>query len=445
MSAVRRTLARSVRCTLYALALVAAPAEAQFALYRLLPQAPAVEAIGSSTQVDVSANGRSIVFTTTANNWFAGQQPGDRIIVADLVTDALESASRTSAGTPLNGNASGPVASADARYIAFTSQANNLDVGTPTSGAHVVRKDRSSGQLLLVSASAAGTPAAGSAGGQARYASISGDGRFVVFSSDASNLVAGDLPGTEDIFVKDLDTGAIEAVSRDINGAFTSAGVAFQTSHSISADGRWVLFQSSAANLVAGVGGGVIQVYLRDLQTGSTELVSRSTAGVPAGSQSDVGAISPSGRFVSFRSFATNLDGAAGSGVYIRDRIAATTVSIPKPVVDGVAANTCRESDVSDAGTVILACVFPSPIADQVVLHVPGSAGTPFLISSDANDVRGNAISGASVAVDASGLSMVFESLASNLSATDGNGESDVFVLIALEFLERIFRDGFED
>jgi hypothetical protein len=424
-----------------------APAiQAQFLFGRLVPDPPAVEANAPSADVDVSVDGRTIVFASSANNWFPGQQPGDAIIAVDLVSGAIQSRSRTSVGVPLNGNSYEPVVSGDGRYVVFTTQASNLDVGVATSGAQIVRKDRDSGALVLVSASAAGVPASGSASGQARYPSVSADGRFVAFSSDASNLVAGDLAGTEDIFVKDLQTGAIEAVSRDANGAFTASGVTFQTSHSISADGRFVLFQSSAANIVPGIGSGTIRVYLRDRQAGTTELVSRNSAGDAAGSQSDIGAISPDGRFVSFRSFATNL-GASGGGsrVFVRDRATSTTTPVPLPTVDGVVATGCRESDVSDAGTVLISCFFALPVRDQVLLHVPGAAGMPFLVSSDAADQRGDDASGATLAVDASGLSMVFESIATNLVPEDGNGTSDVFVLVAPEVLERIFADGFEE
>jgi Tol biopolymer transport system component len=427
------------------LALAPAPVAAQFVFARLIPDAPALEANGASDQVDVSPDGRVIVFASIATNWVPGCLTGCTIVATDLVTDAIDILSRTSAGATLNGNSSAPVVSTGGRYVAFTTQANNLDVGVATSGSQIVRKDRTTGALELVSASAAGAPASGSASGQARDPSISGDGRYVAFRSDANNLVPGDAGGIEDVFVKDMLGGAIEAVSRDLGGAFTSAGVVGQGAHSISADGRFVLFQSSAANLVAGVGGGTIRVFLRDRTLGTTELVSRSGSDEPANSQSDVGAISPSGRFVSFRSFASNLGPAGVSGVYVRDRVAGTTTAVPRPTVDASPANGCRESDVSDAGTVILSCFFPLPVKDQVFLHVPGAAGTPFLVSSDVNDVRGNELSGSSVAIDASGLSMAFESLADNLVAGDGNASSDVFVLVSRALLDGLFSDGFEE
>jgi hypothetical protein len=129
----------------------------------------------------------------------------------------------------------------------------------------------------------------------------------------------------------------------------------------------------------------------------------------------------------------------------VRDRVLGTTTPIPRPSVAGVLANGCRESDVSDLATVLLACNFPTPLPDQVLLHIPGAAGTPFLVSSDSNDVAGDGLSGASVAMDASGLSMAFESLATNLVPSDANARADIFVLIDDGLLFGIFSDGFED
>lgn len=421
-----------------------APVGAQFLLARITPPAPETEAEGTTRQVDVSADGRTLVFATEARNWFPGQLVGDSVIALDLGTGEFESVARNGMGAALNGNTFTPVASGDGRYVAYTTAASNLGLGFATSGSHAVRKDRVTGALQLASANLIGMPASGSASGQARETSISADGRFVAFRSDAANLVGGDGNGADDLFVKDLDSGVIEAVSRDLGGAFTSAGVVYSTSHAISGDGRYVVFQSSADNLVSGVGGGTIRVYLRDRQNGVTELVSRNSAGEPAGSQSDNASISPNGRFVAFRSFASNLGG-SGGGLFVRDRVAGTTTPVPRPSLGGSLANGCRENDVSDVGSVIQSCFFPAPSKDQVYLHIPGASGTPFLVSSDVADVPGNDLSGASLAVDASGFSMAFETLATNLIPPDANGVSDVYAFVELGFLNGIFADGFED
>jgi Tol biopolymer transport system component len=425
--------------------LLAPLAQAQFLFGRLLPPAPATEANGPSAAPTVSANGKVFAFESSATNWVPGSLTGAKIISIDLVAGNTLNLSTTSGGNAFNGNSFAPSTSRNGRYTAFETQANNLDLGVGTNGFQIVRKDRQTGALVLASASAAGAPASGSAAGQGRNASISGDGRYVVFRSDAANLVGGDVLGEEDAFVKDLQTGAIEVASLNANGQFTSPGITALSGQSISDDGRYVVFSSAAGNIVAGVGSGTIQVYVRDLVTDTSTLASRSAAGAAANSQSDLGAISPNGRFVSFRSFATNLAGGPfASRVYVHDRTTLAISSVPLPVLNAVTATGCRENDVADNGVVVLTCFFGSGLFDQVFLHIPGAVGTPFLISSDINDVAGNQASGTRVAINASGLSMVFDSRASNLVGNDFNGVSDNFILIDESILDGIFADGFE-
>src|SRR5690606_18330100 len=127
-------------------------------------------------------------------------------------------------------------------------------------------------------------------------------------------------------------------------------------------------------------------------------------------------AISPNGRYVTFQNAAygglgynngTNVTG--NSGIYLRDRQTNTTQALPKPALSAASYDNCHASDVSDIGTVLMACQVPGPTDRQVFLHVPGAGGTPFLISDNSGGVRGNGNSGLSLAMDAAGLSMAFE------------------------------------
>ena len=435
-----------MRVVLLMAGLLLAPlAQAQFLFGRLQPPAPAIEGNGPSDAPTVSADGKVFAFTSSATNWVPGSITGAKVISVDLGADNVVNLSTTAAGIAFNGNSFAPSTSRNGRYTAFETQASNLDVGVGTSGFQIVRKDRQTGALVLASASAAGVPASGSASGQARNASISGDGRYVVFRSDAGNLVGVNLQGVEEAFVKDLATGAIEIASLNASGQLTGVGITALSGQSISDDGRYVAFSSSAGNIVPGVGSGTIQVYVRDLVADTTTLASRTPGGGPANSQSDLGAISPNGRFVSFRSFATNLAGGPfASRVYVHDRATLAISSVPLPTLNAVVATGCRENDVADNGVVVLTCFFGSGIFDQVYLHIPGAAGTPFLISSDINDVAGNQASGTRVAINANGLSMVFDSRASNLVGNDLNGVSDNFILIDEGILDGIFADSFE-
>lgn len=411
---------------------------------RAVPHPPASEANDASSQTDVSADGKTLVFTTLASNWAPDASgPNSKVVAIELDTGLIEHVSETSAGASVSGIE--PAVSRDGRFVAFRSNSGALDVGVPTSGWQVIRKDRQSGELRLVSASAAGA----ASDRESRDPSISDDGRFVAFRSAAFNLgFTNTSNGFHQVYLKDVQSGAIDAVSLTTSGTLPDV-VNGMTAHAVSGDGRYVVFSNNANGMVAGLvnTSGTGHVYVRDVVADTTELVSRNSSGQPADRSSDFAAISPSGRFVSFRSTAFNLGGTVegNSGLYVRDRVAGTTVPVPRPTVAGELANSCRESDVSDAGVVLMTCFFPTPVRDQVLLHVPGAGGSPFLVSSDVNDTPGNGPSGASVAIDASGLSMAFESLAANLVPGDANDRADIFVLVESTLLFRLFADGFED
>lgn len=425
------------------LALATTPVHAAFLFGRLVPPPPETQGNGPSTTAEVSGDGRVFVFASGATNWVANSSTGGKIIAVDFGGDAIQVLSTDATGDPFNAAAFDPSTAGSGRYVAFMTFATDLGVGQQTSGFQVVRKDRLTGALVLASVTATGVAFSGGGNNQAREASISADGRFVSFRSDATNIDAGS-GGNAHVYVKDLQTGALELVSRTAAGGYPSGGAVAGTVHSMSADGRLVLFTTNAPGIVNGVAGGTIQVYLRDRTAGTTELVSVGAGGAPANSQSDVAAISPNGRFVSFRSFATNL-GTPNfvSRVFVRDRVAGTTTPIPFPVVNATTATGCRESDVSNAGTVVMSCFFTG-LFDQAFLHVPGAAGTPFLLSSDNNGAPANEFSGGVVAINDDGRSLAFESRASNLVPNDTNGVSDIFILADDAVLDGLFADGFE-
>src|SRR5439155_1734749 len=132
----------------------------------------------------------------------------------------------------------------------------------------------------------------------------SADGRYVVFQSFASNLVSGDANGLGDVFVRDRQSGATELVSVATGGAQGNGGSNYP---SISADGRYVAFASDASNLVSGDTNGVEDVLVHDLQTGATERVSIATGGAQGNGDSRAPSISADGRYVAFESDAQNL------------------------------------------------------------------------------------------------------------------------------------------
>ena len=421
-------------CALAAGLAAAAPAHAEWIYGRLVPDAPTIEPNGVSDAANMSNDGKTVVFTSGANNWIpADPSFTDKAVAIDLDTSLIEIVSRTTAGAIVRGES--PSVSRDGRYVAFLNYAQNLDVGVPTGGWQVARKDRVTGELRLASANALGEATTAN---DDDVVSISGNGRYVAFESASPNLGFAVPDSWPRIFVKDMDTGQVELASPLPDGGVPADPCTLYP-HALSDDGRYIAFICDRA-LVPGAG--TKQVYVRDLVQNTTEVISRASGANGQVSTAFAGrlALSPNGRFVTFQN--PSYSGLGGdpdthSGIYIRDRVAQTTTSIPKPA----AASTCYASDVSDVATVLMECSVNS--SSQVFLHVPGIPA--ILISTDAGGQPGNGASGYTLAMDASGLSMVFESAAKNIDPDDNNNASDIFVLVDSSIVYGIFRDGFED
>ena len=185
----------------------------------------------------------------------------------------------------------------------------------------------------LVSRASGAAGAKGSFGSSA--AGISGDGRVVSFSSGASNFVPEDRDGFGDVYARDLQTDTTTLVSRasGVTGA-NSNGPSYGMS--LSADGRFVAFQSLASNLSADDGDATSDVYVRDLQTNTTTLVSRASgaSGVKGNGGSSGASLSADGRLVAFHSVASNLsadDHDASFDVFVRDLQTGTTTLVSRP------------------------------------------------------------------------------------------------------------------
>ncbi len=419
------------------LAAVSGPAQAQWLYGRLVPGA-GMQANGASEYVDVSADGKTVVFSTSATNWASGSEVNtDKAMAVDLDTGLIEVVSRTTAGAVIRGES--PVVSRDGRYVAFLNHAGNLDVGVPTTNWQVVRKDRQTGQLRLVSANSAGE--ASNAHVNDDWVAISGDGRYVAFEATSSNLgVASN--GWDQVLVKDMDTGQVRLASATTAGAPAPNGCSIR-SNSLSDSGRYVVMICNQP-LIPGERNG--QAYVRDMTTNAIELVSRASGagGTSSTAFAARAAISANGRFVSFqvRCFGgIGGDCVNNSGIYVRDRQTHATIPVPRPAT--VEFDACNASDVSNIGTVLMACVQSG--RSQVFLHIPGASGTPFLVSETAGGQPGNGASGATLAVNANGLSMVFDSVASDLAAGDTNNASDVFLLVDESVISGLFADDFED
>lgn len=277
---------------------------------------------GSSAGATFSKDGRFVAFSSSADNLVAEDTNGQwDVFVRDLTSGKTTLASVDSNGVQGNGPSDAGQFSADGRYLVMQSYASNLVPGDTNNKSDVFFRDLVSGTVNRVSVDSLG----GEANGYSFGGSLSDDGALVVFSSDASNLVEGDTNGAPDVFTKNLKTGVTERVSLNFEGSQANGG---SDSCLISGDGRYVVFTSKASDLVAGDDNNTIDVFRRDLISGATERVSVGSFETPAGQNYYLGSISTDGRYIAFTSDVTSLipdDTNKVQDVFIRDMLQGKT------------------------------------------------------------------------------------------------------------------------
>ncbi len=259
------------------------------------------QANGGSVEPAISANGRFVAFMSSADNLAAGDTNEDfDIFVCDRQTGVTKRESISSSGKQASGYSAAPTISADGHIVAFMSSAVDLVPDDNNDKYDVFVRDREAQTTKRISVNSDGTQG----NNHASIPAISADGRFVAFLSLADNLVSGDTNGVSDIFIHDLQTNTTDRVSVGMNGTQSSAG-SFEPA--ISGDGRFVLFSSAAADLVPGDTNEKRDIFIHDRQTGLTERVSVDSSGRQANDDSFEPAVSADGSLVAFRSQAGNL------------------------------------------------------------------------------------------------------------------------------------------
>lgn len=271
----------------------------------------------------LDASGRFIAFLSSATNMVTNAIAGDyHLYLRDLqtATTTLVDADTNGIGASV-GPMTAPRLQGDGRQIAFEGLDGDLVANDRNHAYDVFFRDVEEGITELVSARHPALPSAAGNGPSAGSVSVSGDGRYVAFGSDADNMVLGDTNGFRDIFVRDRFSGEIVQVSVGTNG---SAADGLSSEPSVSADGRYVAFTSSADNLVPNDGNHTLDVFRRDLLTSTTALVSVSTNDVSANGSSHAPVLAGNGRYVLFLSSATDLAPGivSGENLFCRDMVA---------------------------------------------------------------------------------------------------------------------------
>jgi Tol biopolymer transport system component len=260
-----------------------------------------VQANEPCEEPSVSGDGRYVVFYSYTNTFSDNDtNETDDIFLKDTVTGTVTRISTDSSGVQANDSSFDATISADGRYVVFVSYATNLVTGDTNDESDIFMKDTITGETTIVSTNSSGEPGNDHSGNPA----ISSDGRYVVFDTYATNLVAGDTNDERDIFLKDTMTGETIRISTDKDGV---EGNGYCRYSDISDDGRYVVFASDATNLVAGVTNDVRHIYLKDMDTGIVTRLSINTYGIQGNHSSDYPVISGDGNFIAFKSSASNL------------------------------------------------------------------------------------------------------------------------------------------
>ncbi len=390
-----------------------------------------VQGNGWSLQSKISADGRFILFYSTSGNLVPNDTNGTGdMFVRDLETGTTERVSISSDGNQGNGSSSEASISSDGRFIAFASSASNLVPNDFNNVADIFIRDRVLGTTELVSISSDGVQG----NNQSRKSSISADGRFIAFSSWAQNLVPIATNGFMDVYVHDRIDKTTELINKTSDGVAGNGGSA---NAKISPDGSLVTFITSSSNLVPGYPNVNGNLLVHDRNTGTTELLSVSTSGEMGNNHTHIQtSTSADGRFIVFSSRSDNLVPGDTNGTYdifIRDRQLGTTELISKTELGVQGNGSSRAPWINMDGTHVahyshannLIAGDTNNTADIIMYDL--LEGTNEIVSISSSGILSNGYSAyPSLSADAQIIS--FESNASNLVPNDINGTWDIFV-----------------
>jgi hypothetical protein len=333
----------------------------------------------SYAETDISDTGIVVYASDASNLITAGLDTNNTtdIFAFDLVTNEVARISVANGNTQVTGRSRNPVVSTNGLLIAYRSEASTLVAGDSNGQVDIFVFDRTVQQVARVNVDSAGAQSNLEDGIESPVGlAINGDGSIIAFESKGSNLVGGDSNGVSDIFIRNRVNSQTNRISVATGGGQSNGA---STSPSVSDDGRYIAFASTASNLVAGDTNGVSDIFLRDRQTDTTIRISLATGGGQGNNNSTTPTISGNGRYISFWSAASNL----------------------------------VEGDTNNVG--------------DIFVH-DAKTGTTSRVSVDTDGVQANNVSAFVSALSNNGDLLAFESAASNLVANDTNNKSDVFL-----------------
>ncbi|GBD24906.1 hypothetical protein HRbin30_00220 [bacterium HR30] len=381
----------------------------------------------------MSSDGRFVAFFSDASDLVTGDTNEMRdVFLRDRLLGRTERISLSDSGAQANGpshrGGDNPAISADGSIVAFDSDATNLVTGDTNRVTDVFVRLRTLGRTERVSLSSSGAEG----NGPSSSPSIDATGRFVAFQALANNLVAGDTNGASDIFVRDREQGTTEGACGSVQGNGPSSHPA------LSADARFVAFASAASNLVPNDTNGALDVFVCDRATGTVELVSRNSNGEIGNGDSILPSISADGRFVAFKSIATNLVPNDRNGlvdVFVHDRLTKQTQRVSVSFLGRDSNGTSFAPAIDCSGRFV---AFGSEATNLVTEDFNQVASLfvrdlvaqrTFLIDVNAFGEQANAaVLDVAPALSCEPLLAAYSSLATNLAPGDLNEHADVYV-----------------
>lgn len=399
-------------------------------IMRVSTDSAGVQADGNSGRASLSADGRYIAFYSDAANLVPGDTNGvGDVYLKDTLTGQTVRISSGSAGNQGAGHSWFPSISADGRYVAFESVAANLVQGDTNSSGDVFLKDTSTGQTIRISTDSAGRQGIKRSG----YPAMSAGGRYVAFSSLASNLAPADTNGTWDVLVKDISNGRTTTASSNSSG---QAGNDWSYWSSISADGRYVAYHSNASNLVAADFNAAVDVFIKDTLTGQTSRASTGANGNEANGNSWCPSMSADGRYLAFYSSAANLVPGDTNGtwdIFLKDVQTGQTKIISSDsagrqgngwsIAPSISADGRYIAYISSAANLVFGDT--NMVADVFVKDSSTGLTTRVTIDHAGRQADNH---GYHPAISDNGSNVAFESSATNLIPGDTNEKYDVFL-----------------
>ena len=395
---------------------------------RISVSAGGAQANSNSFVSTLTSDGRYIAFESLASNLVSTNTNGkSQIYIKDTSTGGIQLISMNGSGVAGNANSVEPSISGDGRYVAFTSDATNLIANDGNGLRDVFIFDRNSSSIMRVS------PSGVEPNGISHMPYLSRDGKYLVISSLATNFAVNDTNSFRDIFLYQLSSGILKRINTSATGEQANSD---SFASGISSDGNYVAFVSSASNLAPNDSNSVYDIFLFDNTTGKNELISVASNGTLGNNVSTWPSVSDDGRIVAYISLATNLVTGDTNGkydVFMRDRKFSTTTRISVDSTGNQANEFSWHPFVSGNGRYLVFWSF----ASNLIANDNNGQGDIFIhdrikntlerINVDTTGSEANSLTDRSLGVSHDGLIVSFNSFASNLVVGDSNLSSDVY------------------